>query len=166
VLNDGTQLPQIFASTNRAEWEASFTVPGVRLRQIAFIADSATFASDLGFDPGTCPTETVEPFTNGRFTGHIARYVGCGSTGQTEYDVIVASPADQSLTYVLEIQTTGPADQAAAATAIASFGPVTAGAATTPTLVAPTAVPGTTGPVPPGTNPTPTIPTPATAPGG
>ena len=166
VLSDGTQIPQIFASTNRADWEASFTVPGVRLRQIAFIADSATFASDLGFDPGTCPTETVEPFTNGRFTGHIARYAGCGSTGQTEYDVIVASPADQSLTYILEIQTTGPADQAAAATAIASFGPATAGAVTTPTVVAPTAVPGTTVPVPPGTNPTPTIPTPATAPGG
>ena len=166
VLSDGTQIPQIFASTNRPEWESSFTVPGVRLRQIAFVADSATFAADLGFDPGTCPTEAVEPFNNGRFTGHIARFAGCGSTGQTEYDVIVASPADQSLTYILEIQTTGPADQAAAATAIASFGPNTAGAVTPPTVVAPTVVPGTTVPVPPGTNPTPTIPTPATAPGG
>jgi hypothetical protein len=166
VYDDGGTSAQIIASTNIEQWQSTFSVPGARLIEIQYAADPATLISQIGLEPGSCPTEVVEPFTNGRFSGMIGRWAGCGSSGAVEYDVIVASPADQSLSYILMVQSTGPADQAAIATVIASFGPAAGGVVTTPTVVVPTAVPGTTVPVPPGTSPIPTIPTPATAPGG
>lgn len=166
VYDDGGTSAQIMASTSIEQWESTFNVPGARLIEVQYSADPATLISQIGLDPGSCPTEVVEPFTNGRFTGMIGRWAGCGSSGTVEYDIIVASPPDQSLSYILMVQSTGPADQAAIATVIASFGPPAPGAVPTPTVVAGTAVAVPTVPVPPATNPTATIPTPATAPGG
>jgi hypothetical protein len=165
VGDTGTQTPSIMAATNIADWEATFNAPGARLVQFPFIADPTSLIAEIGLQPGSCPVEVVEPFTNGVYTGNIGRWAQCGSAGTAEYDVIVASPADQSSTFVLMIQSTGPADQAAVATAIASFGPLGA-IAPTPTVPAVPTVPGVPPTVPGATTPLPTIPTPATAPGG
>ena len=158
VSDDGTtQTPSIIAATNIADWESTFSAPGARLVRFPFVADAPALIADIGLPAGTCPVEAVEPFTNGVYTGHIGRWASCGTTGQAEYDVIVASPADQSVSYVLLVQSTGPADQAAVATVISSFGPAAIGT-TAPTTPVPTGAAPTV--------PLPTIPTPATAPGG
>ncbi len=159
VSDDGTtQTPSIIAATNIADWESSFRAPGAQLVRFPFVADPPALITEIGLPVGSCPVETIEPFTNGVYTGNIGRWASCGTSGQAEYDVIVASPADQSVSYVLLIRSTGPADQAAVATVISSFGPAGPQTVTAPTSPVPTAA------VP--TVPLPTIPTPATAPGG
>ena len=167
VNDDGTQAPKIEAATNIQAFRDTFDAPGAVLAEIPFTLDPTAFITESGLDAGLCTSNVIEPFNNGPFTGNIGRWTGCGATGQAEWDMIVASPADQTVSYLIVTQSASPADQAAMTTVQSSFGPAGQGGTTVPSLVPiPTGVP-----VPPSTDPLstsaqPTIPTPATAPGG
>ena len=167
VNDDGTQAPKIEAATNIQAFRDTFDAPGAVLAEIPFTPDPTAFITESGLDAGLCTSNVIEPFNNGPLTGNIGRWTGCGATGQAEWDMIVASPADQTVSYLVITQSASPADQAAMTIVQSSFGPAGQGGTTVPSLVPiPTGVP-----VPPSTDPLstsaqPTIPTPATAPGG
>jgi len=165
IADDGTALPQITAATNIDTFNTTFSAPGVLIGVVPFIRDTEDAATEQGLDAGTCPANAVQPFANAQLTGHANVFTGCGSSGQAEYHVIIASPVDQSLSFLIIAQSTGPADQAAIATVLASAGPAGAtGAAVPPTAATTPVGPATTAagvPVPPST--VPVIPPPATA---
>jgi len=156
VGDQGGQAPRIEAATNIQSFNDTFDAPGALLIELPFDAASEAFVNENGLDAGLCASTVTEPFTNGRFTGHVGRFTGCGSTGTAEWHIMLVSPADQSASYLLIVQITSPAELPVLTTVANSFGPVGQGGAVVPTGV----------PVPPTTIALATIPTPATAPGG
>jgi len=124
VYDDGTPRPYIEVATNIQTFRDTFDAPGVLLVVDPYVADSASEVDRLGITGG-CDNEVIEPFTNGVLSGHIGHWTSCGASRTAEFHLVIASPADQSRTVIMQLQITGPLEQEARDIALATFGLVT-----------------------------------------
>ena len=110
--DDGTLQPWIFATagTDLDNFQNTF-VDGVLYVAYPFAADPTTLMDQFKLTGGcteiTETTDNVQPYSDGVFTGLIQVGTNCGGDGTT-WNQVVASPADQSFTAVLQVQTKDP----------------------------------------------------------
>jgi hypothetical protein len=117
--DDGSPQPWILASTvDLEEFNETFT-SGVLYRALPYVADPETMASDSGISGG-CETIEVQPYEDPIFTGFVQVGTNCGEGGGT-WNMIVASPEDQSFTAVVQVQIATPEEQADFDAVLASF---------------------------------------------
>ena len=128
--DDGTPQPWILATagTDLDNFQSTF-VDGVLYVAYPFAADPTALMDQFKLTGG-CPeitstSDNVQPYSDGVFTGLIQVGTGCDTTKDVTWNMVVASPADQSFTAVLQVQTKDPA---ALQTVLNSFN-VVAGAA-------------------------------------
>jgi len=122
VLDDGTQLPFIEASTDIAALDTTYSVPGL-IFTVFPGADGDIAGTIANFAPaaGECTTDNgLADYDDGLFAGQYGYWSGCGG-GTTETVVLVAVPADGSYTAVLGVQILSDADWAALDQAFATF---------------------------------------------
>jgi hypothetical protein len=108
----GASVPGINAATDLQVWNDTFAAPGVLYAAFPYTSDPQTLINAHGLTAG-CANNTVVPYADGVFTGSWAQWTDCGAGGAAEWHLIVASPADQAFTAVVQIQLTGPQDQQA-----------------------------------------------------
>ena len=133
--------PHIAAATSLDSFYATYDSPGVDFVATPFNADQETMMSELNLGGG-CQPGVLQPFSRGDLVGLHGIWRRCsGTTTTSEWHQIIASPADQSVTVVVQIQTTGPADQQALDTVISSFAILESNGPPTPTVAGPT-IPG------------------------
>jgi hypothetical protein len=140
--DDGTVMPSIVAATNIQTFIDEFTEPGVLYRAIPYDADQQALMDAYGLTGG-CRRKNVEPYDDGAFVGLHGIWTSCGSTFDPEWHQIVASPASQSFTVVLQIQITGPDEASVIDDVLASFN-FTPQGGSTPGPFPPTTNPGAT----------------------
>ena len=100
--DDGSPQPWILASTVELdEFNETFT-SGVLYRAVPYQADPEAIATDGGLTSG-CETLEVQPYEDPIFTGFVQVGTNCGEGGGT-WNMIVASPEDQSFTAVVQVQ--------------------------------------------------------------
>lgn len=142
----GSPVPYIAAAPNLESFLKTFDAPGVQFMSFPFEADPQVLVDRYGLTGG-CQSVTVEPYTDPVFSGVVQVGAGCG-TGTASWKMVVASPASQARTVVVQVQITGPAEQVAMDNVLGSFnlvaGSTTPGPATT---IAPPTVPVPTVPV-------------------
>ena len=61
------------------------------------------------------------PYDDGAFVGEWRQLTDCGSAGQAELHVVVASPASEDVTVIVVVQLAGPQDQAVLEVILQSF---------------------------------------------
>jgi hypothetical protein len=150
---DGAVVPSINAATDLDVWRQTFDAPGLQYAAFPFTADPQTLIDRYGLTQG-CTTDNVVPYADGVFTGSWGRWTGCGATGEAEWHLIVASPADQAFTAAVIVQMTGPRDQQAFDVALETFN--TTPSATWPASGPPLAPTTSTSTVPVTSSPPPT----------
>jgi serine protease Do len=121
VLDDGTQLPFIEASTSIAEFEASYNVPGLfftRYEGSGVPADEllATFAPSAG----ECTDGGISDYSDSVFTGRYQIWENCAGTTAI-YVVVAAVPTGGAYTAILAVQITNDAELDALQQAFATF---------------------------------------------
>lgn len=122
ILDDGSQIPFIEASTDIAALDTSYAVPGLIYAAIPG-SDGDIDGTIAQFAPGEgeCTTDNgISDYDDGLFTGRYGYWSGCGG-GTTEMVVLVAVPEDASYTAVLGVQILSDADWAALDQAFATF---------------------------------------------
>ena len=144
---DGALVPAIGAATDLEVWDNSYDAPGVLYAAFPFTADPQPLFDRFDATDGCTATDVV-PYADGVFTGSWSQSTGCGTTGQSAWHVIVASPADQAFTATVAVLLTGPQDQQALDVVLETFNVTPsatwpAGAATPTTSTGPTAPPTT-----------------------
>ena len=87
-------------------------------------ADPETMATDSGLTGG-CETIEVQPYSDPIFTGFVQVGTNCGDGGGT-WNMIVASPEDQSFTAVVQVQIANAEEQADFDAVLASRSPTPA----------------------------------------
>lgn len=141
---DGSEQPYIAAAPDIAEFEGTFDVPGVAYVALPFTADPESVITESGLEAG-CDTIEVQPYEDPIFTGSVQVGTNCGAGGGT-WNMIVASPADESFTALVQLQTASAADQEAFDVVLGSF--TYAGDPTVPAgALTPSSVPGDSEPV-------------------
>ncbi len=110
---DGTDQPWILATagTDLDNFQSTF-VDGVLYVAFPFEADPHVLMDQYKLTGG-CPdindtTDGVQPYSDGVFTGLIQVGTGCDTSGDVTWNMVVASPPDNSFTAVLQVQTTDP----------------------------------------------------------
>ena len=157
---DGTVMPSIVAATNIQIYTDTFDEPGVLYRAMPYDADQQGVMDAYGLTGG-CRLKNFEPYDDGAFVGLHGIWSDCGTELDPEWHQIVASPASQSFTVVLQIQITGPDETADLDNVLASFnftprGGSTPGPFTTTTIPGATTTTSTTVPAEPTTSVAPT----------
>lgn len=144
----GAPVPYIAAAPDIESFLTTFDTPGVQFMSFPFEADPQVLVDAYGLVSG-CQSVTVEPYADPVFTGVVQVGTACGA-GTASWKMVVASPASQARTVVVQVQITGPAEQAAMDNVLNSFNlvggststPAPATTAATPTMpAAATAVP-------------------------
>ncbi len=118
---DGTLVPSIEAAeTDIGVFTDTFDEPGILYRAFAYSANNQALMDRYGLGSG-CRDRDIVPYDDGAFSGLHGIWNDCGTTLDPEWHQIVASPASQSFTIVLQIQITGPAEQSVVDNVLASF---------------------------------------------
>lgn len=111
--------PFIAAATDIDEFQGTFDVAGALYVAFAFTPDPATVIDRSGLIEG-CATIEVEPYDDGTLVGVVQDGDNCGADAGV-WNMIVASPADESFTAVVQVQTASPDDQDAFDLVLESF---------------------------------------------
>ena len=140
---DGNVVPDILASTvGIEEFDTTFT-SGVRYFAVGYQPDPEAFIAASGLSSG-CESIEVRPFTNATFIGSVQVGTNCGETGGT-WNMVVASPPDQSFTAVVQLQISSSEEQDAFDQVLESFS-YAADPALPPGVVVASSVPGVPAP--------------------
>jgi hypothetical protein len=142
---DGGIVPRIAAAPDIAQFTDTFNVAGVEYFAIPYTDDPQTTIDEFGLSSG-CEDITVEDYTDPVFTGLVQVGTSCGATGEATWNMVVASPDDQSLTAVVRVQSATAADAEAMDFVLRSFNIVEAAGGGPGTSVPGTSVPGTSVP--------------------
>ena len=121
--NDGTPAPRIAASTDLVSYTETFDTSGVVFVALAYEADPQVVIDANGLVEG-CETIEIQPYSDPVFTGLAQVGTNCGDNGAI-WNMVVASPADQSLTAVVQVLVT-PADAEAMDIVLRTFDTVRA----------------------------------------
>jgi hypothetical protein len=151
--DDGTPMPWISASTDFAAYRETFDVPGAVFLATTYTTDLQSWIDRLGQD-GPCATSVIEPYDDGALVGLHATYSQCGATGAATFHLLAANAgSDTTRTYLAQVQSTNPAEEAVVAPVLASLNVV--GITQPATAITTTTVPQLTVPV--GTTPGATV---------
>ncbi len=109
TLEDGTELPQIIASTDLASYQSSYSVPGMEFA--AMVGGSISIADmlDAVGPSGECTSTGRQDYDDGLYTGKIEYWESCGG-GETQVVTIAAEPAGGEFMAVLFVQIVNGAD--------------------------------------------------------
>jgi hypothetical protein len=136
-------VPYIAAAPDIASFQGSFDVPGVLYLALPFDADHQALIDRFGL-PSGCQALEVVPYDDGLFVGLAQVGSGCG-TGAATWTMVAASPADESMTAMVHVQSATSADEQAVQIVLATFNLIGTGSA--PGSTAPGAtLPGSTVP--------------------
>ena len=117
--DDGSPQPWIYASAaERTEFNETFA-SGVLYIAAPYEADPETFLADSGLSGG-CESIEVQPYSDPIFTGFVQVGTNCGPDGGS-WNMIAASPEDESFTAVVQLQIATPDEQADFDAVLASF---------------------------------------------
>ena len=141
---DGTTpQPLILASTvGFDDFNATFT-SGVLYTAVPFEADAQAYLEGNGLSAG-CESIATEPYSDAVFTGFVQVGENCGEAREATWNMIVASPADESFTVVVQLQIDSDDEQEAFDTVLATFTYV--GGPEVPGGLVPSSVPGSSAP--------------------
>jgi len=116
---DGSVRPYIFASGVDPQAFNDTFASGVLYTASPYEADPESVITAGGLTAG-CESIEVEPYEDPVFTGFVQVGENCGADGGT-WNMIVASPADQSFTATVQVQIETDEDQEALDNVLASF---------------------------------------------
>lgn len=127
--DDGSPRPWLAATTDMAAFlpedgqPDSFSVPGVVF--LAYPGEADTAATLAGSEyHGACAAQPVTTFSRGLLAGHLQEFHGCGGTA-TRVVFVAATIPGAPHTYLLLVQLTGAADDAAVLDGLlSSFSPI------------------------------------------
>ncbi len=120
VLDDGSELPLIAASSDMAAFNTSYSIPGLLYTVFPGAGDIADTIATFAPPGGECSTDNgLAAYEDGVFAGQYGYWSGCG--GGAEVVVLAAVPADGSYTAVLAVQILSDADWEALDQAFTSF---------------------------------------------
>ena len=155
---EGAVQPWISASPDLELLQTTFDVPGVSYTALPFTADLEALMDDYGL-PGGCAELEVSPYADGVFTGLFQVGSECGEAGTASWVTVLANPADEAFTALVQTQGATPADDEAITTILQTFNytasgsspessaPSTTVPATDPPFVPDVSVPAGLGPV-------------------
>lgn len=137
---DGSPQPLIFAATVGIEEFNTTFASGMAYTATPYEADPEALIARRGLSAG-CETIEVEPYEDPIFTGFVQVGRNCGESRGT-WNMVVASPQDQSFTAIVQLQIESPEQQRDFDVVLESF--TYAGDPTLPPgmLVPPPSVPG------------------------
>jgi len=121
---------------------ATFDEPGVLFSAVTFDADTAFLIEQFSLVEG-CDEFSVEPYDERGLVGLSQIGFDCGDNGTASWQLIIANPADQSFTALVQVQTLSEDDVEATQLALDSF--TTTGV---PMVTPGSSVPGPSEPVP------------------
>jgi serine protease Do len=110
IADDGSEIPYIAASPDLAEFETTYSVPG-----LVFVAGQSTVSPSEGlaeFAPaaGECTDGGIFDYSDSRFTGQYQVWENCGSSAAV-YLVLVSQAADvPGYVFVTVVQAVTAAD--------------------------------------------------------
>lgn len=139
---DGSARPYIFAAGVGLQAFNDTFASGVLYWAVPYEADPEAAITATGLTAG-CESIEVEPYEDPVFTGFVQVGENCGADGGT-WNMIVASPADQSFTAIVQLQIESDDDQEAFDGVLASF--TYAGDPTVPAEIMVPSVPGSSVP--------------------
>lgn len=119
VIEDGSTLPYIFASGTDVPTFTDTFASGVLYFATPFQVDPESIIASVGLSAG-CETIEVLPYEDPIFTGFVQVGEKCGEGGGT-WNMIVASPEDQSFTAQVVLQIESADDQEAFDIVLQSF---------------------------------------------
>jgi len=119
VNDDGSPRPYIFSSGVDPQTFNDTFASGLLYVATPYEADPEAVITNGGLTSG-CETTTVEPYEDPIFTGFVQVGENCGEGGGT-WNMIVASPEDQSFTALVQLQIETPDDQEAFDMALNTF---------------------------------------------
>ena len=117
--DDGSPQPWILAATVPLDEFNETFASGVLYRALPYQADPEAIATDGGLTSG-CETLEVQPYADPIFTGFVQVGTNCGESGGV-WNMVVASPEDQSFTAVVQVQIETPDEQVAFDWVLKSF---------------------------------------------
>jgi serine protease Do len=121
ALEDGTTIPLISASTDLAEFEATYNVPGVVFTSFGAIDDIDATLAEFAPAPGECVDGGIQDYNDAAYFGRFQVWTECGGVG-TLLVVLVAVPTlDAGYTALIAMQVTSEADLEALDQAFATF---------------------------------------------
>jgi hypothetical protein len=109
AVRDGVAQPYLAASPDLDVFLTSFDAPGVMYAAFPFVADPTEVLRAHGL-AGGCATLEVKTYDDPVFTGIVQVGTDCGAAHMT-WNMVVATPADQSFTAVVQVQS-APDDEA------------------------------------------------------
>jgi len=122
TLDDGTELPQILASTDLQAYSSSYGVPGMEF--VAIVGGGATTSDMLDtIGPSDCTSSGRQPYDDGLYTGEMEGWSCAGGAAQVV--TIAAEPAGKEFMAVLLVQIVSEADLEALDHIIQTFQVVT-----------------------------------------
>jgi hypothetical protein len=142
--DDGSPQPWLYASAvEPTEFNETFA-SGVLYIAAPYEADPEAFLTSSGLSQG-CESIEVQPYEDPIFTGFVQVGTNCGPDGGT-WNMIAASPEDQSFTAIVQLQIASSDDQEAFDIVLESF--TFAGDPTVPSgiMVPSSSVPGSSVP--------------------
>ena len=140
---DGVPQPWISAAPSAIDdFLGTPDESGVLFSAVTFDPDPAFLIEQFSLVEG-CAEFSVEPYNKRGLVGFTQIGSGCGEGGTGSWQLIIANPADQSFTALVQVQTATEADVAAAQVALDSF--TTTGM---PVVTPGSSVPGPSEPVP------------------
>lgn len=118
---DGNPQPWIaVAPTSIQDFIATFDEPGVLYQAFPYDPDPLFLLDSFSITEG-CSSFVVEDFSSHGFTGLTSIGTGCGEDGNATWQLVAASPADQSFTALVQVQTVSEDDVEAVELALDSF---------------------------------------------
>lgn len=117
---DGEPQPWLAASTDIETFLQSFDASGALYIAFPFDPDPQFLIDQFGLGEG-CSEFVVEPYEDDQFVGLAQVGSGCGADGDGSWTLVVANPADQSFTAMVQVQAATAADAEAARIALESF---------------------------------------------
>ena len=109
TLDDGTQMPQVIASTDLASYQGSYSVPGVEFAALVGGGVAIGAMLDAVGPSGECTSAGRQDYDDGLYTGKIEYWESCGG-GQTQVVTIAAEPAGKEFMAILFVQVVSDAD--------------------------------------------------------
>ena len=108
VLDDGSEYPQIIASTDLASYTQTYDVPGVEF--VAVVGGGVTTTDMLdALTPAECTSAGRQPYDDGLYAGEMEFFEGCAGGG-TQVVTIAAQPAGGEFMAILRVQIVSDAD--------------------------------------------------------
>ena len=118
---DGNPQPWIAAAPSSIDdFLATFDQPGVLYTVFAYDPDPRFLIDAYSISEG-CSSFALEDFKSHEFTGLTNIGTGCGEDGNASWQLVAASPADQSFTALVQVQTLSEDDVEATQLALDSF---------------------------------------------